>query len=209
MTTPFQSPLIEKTSRKIIDDARDAGRSTVALLRNGGYATIGATDAAVAYVRKLGERAEKMRVELPELKTLPNRTELSESLRELGSNVEQRFGALAGRGREVVESLQRGRPARDTARVDVVSTQVKPAGTSAGAAEAAETASDAVEAEARVAASAPAQEAAATVADGAAVDYDGMTVAQLRDLARERGIAGRTHMNRSQLITALNLRSAT
>jgi len=204
MTTPFQSPLIEKTSRKIIDDARGAGRSTVALLRDGGYATIGATDAAVAYVRKIGERAEQMRGELPELKTLPNRTELSESLRELGSSVEQRFGALAGRGREVVESLQRGRPARDTARADVVRSQVKPAGTSAEAAKAGSGAGEVGEA-----ASAPAQGAAATVADGTAVDYDGLTVAQLRDLARERGIAGRTHMNRSQLITALNLRSAT
>jgi hypothetical protein len=86
----------------------------------------------------------------------------------------------------------------------VVRSQVKPAGTSAEAAKAGSGAGEVGEA-----ASAPAQGAAPTVADGTAVDYDGLTVAQLRDLARERGIAGRTHMNRSQLITALNLRSAT
>lgn len=184
------SPSVQKTSRKITDGAREAGRSTAALLRNGGFATIGATDAAVTYVRKLGERAEQMREDLPVLKTLRDPNELSASLRELGSTVEERFDALAGRGREVVESLQRSRPVRDAAeRSRAARSQAEAAATNA--ARAGDAASDA------------AQEAVAAVGDDAAVDYDALTVRQLRDLARERGITGHSEMNKAQLVTAL------
>lgn len=190
MTTPSPTPSAERSSRKITDGARDAGRSTVALLRDGGFATIGVTDAAVTYVRKLGERAEQMRGDLPDLKTLRNPNELSASLRELSSNVEERFGALAGRGREVVESLQRNRPTRDAAeRARVARSQVKAAATSV--ARAGEAAGDA------------AQQGAATVGDESAVDYGSLTLEQLRELARERDITGRSDMNKSELITAL------
>lgn len=184
MTTP--APSIEKTQRRIAE----AGRTTVALLRDSGFATIGATEAAVAYVRRLGERAEQMRGDLPDLKTLRDRDELSASLRELSSNVEERFDALAGRGREVVESLQRNRPVRDAAeRTRVARSQVKAAATSVT--RAGEAVSDV------------ATEGVTTAGHDAAVDYDSLTVEQLRDLARERGITGRSDMNKSQLVSAL------
>jgi hypothetical protein len=48
-----------------------------------------------------------------------------------------------------------------------------------------------------------AEQAAATVGDDKAVNYEALTVDQLRDLARERGIPGRHDMNKSQLIAAL------
>lgn len=201
MTTPSPTRSVLKTSRWITDGARDAGRSTVALLRDSGFATIGATDAAVAYVRKLGERAEQVRVELPDLSTLRNRDELSASLRELSNTVEARFGALAGRGREVVDSLQRSRPSRDAAgRARMARSQVETAATNV--AQAGEAVSDAAQQGAA---------AASDIADvgDAAVDYESLTVGQLRDLAREHGIAGRAHMNKSQLVTALRLRTAT
>jgi hypothetical protein len=184
------SPSIEKTTQKLTGSARNAGRSTVALLRDGGYATIGATDAAVAYARRLGERAEQMRGELPDLKTPRNPAELYASLRELGSNVEQRFDALAGRGREVMESLQRSRPTRNAVtQARVARSQVKAAVTSVRRAGAA--------------GGEAADQAAATVGDDKADGYDALTVDQLRDLARERGIRGRHDMNRAELITAL------
>jgi Rho termination factor, N-terminal domain len=183
------SPSLDNATRKLTDGARNAGRSTVALLRDGGYATIGATDAAVAAVRRLGERAEQLRVELPDLTKLRNRDDVSVSLRALSSNVEERFDALAGRGREVVESLQRSRPTRNAvaqtraarSQVEAAVTSVRRAGEAGGEA--------AVQ--------------AATVSDNAAVDYQSLTVGQLRDLARERGVRGRHDMNKAQLIAAL------
>ena len=186
MTTPS----LENTSRRLSAGAREARRTTVALLRDGGYATIGATDAAVAYVRKLSERAEQLRVDLPDLKALRDRDELSASLREFGSTVEERFEALAGRGREVVESLQRNRPTQAAAqRADVARSQVKAAATSV--------------AKAGEATGAAVQEGAASVGDDGAVDYQALTVEQLRELARERGITGRSDMTKAQLVSAL------
>ena len=180
----------ENMTQKFTGGARNAGRSTVALLRDGGYATIGATDAAVAYVRRLGERAEQMRSDLPDLKALRDRAELYASLRELSSTVEQRFDALAGRGREVVESLQNNGPTRSAvAQARVARSQVKAAVTSVRRAGAA--------------GGEAAEQAAATVGDDKAVNYEALTVDQLRDLARERGIPGRHDMNKSQLIAAL------
>jgi methyl-accepting chemotaxis protein len=195
MTTPS----LEKATQKLADGARNAGRSTVALLRDGGYATIGATDAAVAYVRRIGERAEQVREDLPEqLKALRNPSDLTASLRELGSNVEERFGALAGRGREVVETLQHSGPTRDAlARTRAASEQVKAAATNIrrggeASTEAAEASANAV------------SEAVEEAADkDSSIDYASLTVDQLRDLARERGIPGRHDMNKSQLISVL------
>jgi Rho termination factor, N-terminal domain len=188
MTTPS----LEKATQKLAAGARNAGRSTVALLRDGGYATIGATDAAVAYVRRLGERAEQVREELPEqLKALRNPNDLTASLREFGSTVEERFDALAGRGREVVETLQRSGPTRDARkRTRVAGEQVKAAAVSVRRA-----------GEAGAKAGSEAVEQAAD--KDSSVDYASLTVDQLRDLARERGIPGRHDMNKSQLISAL------
>lgn len=184
------TPTIDKASRNLTAGARDASRTTVTLLRDSGYATIGATDAAVAYVRRLGERAEQVRDELPTIKTLRHPSELTASLREIGSTVEERFGALAGRGREVVESLQGSRSTREAVtRTRVARSQVKAAATSVT--RAGEAASDAVE------------DGAAKIGDDAATDYESLTVDQLRELARDRDIQGRSDMNKAELVTAL------
>lgn len=169
-------------------------RKPVDLLRDTGYATIGATDAAVAYVRRLSERAER---ELPDLKVLRDPNELSAQLRQLGDVVEARFEALAGRGREVVESLQRKRPTRDAlARARAAREQVESALTDARGA--AKTAGEAVEATGEAV-----EAGAAAVGNGAATDYEALTVAELRELARDRGIAGYSGMHKAELIAAL------
>lgn len=188
MTTPS----LEKATQMLSESARNAGRSTVALLRDGGYATIGATDAAVAYVRRLGERAEQVPEQLNEqLKALRNPGDLTASLREFTSNVEERFDALAGRGREVVETLQRSGPTRDAVkRTRAAGEQVKGAAVNIRRA-----------GEAGAKAGSEAVEQAAN--KDSTIDYASLTVDQLRDLARERGIQGRHDMNKSQLISAL------
>jgi hypothetical protein len=174
-------------ARTVADGARSAGRASVSLLRDGGYATVGATDAAVAYARRLGARATEVRDELHGLR-LPDPRTVTKSIRGFGAEVEQQFETYASRGREVVASLQRGRAARTaTGRADVARSQARAAATSVR--RAGEAAGEAVE------------DAADQV--GARADYASMTVEELRALARERDIGGRSEMNKVELVRAL------
>ncbi|CAN5848879.1 hypothetical protein BH23ACT10_BH23ACT10_15830 [soil metagenome] len=185
MTT--QTP--EQITRNVAAGARTASRTTFGLLRDSGYATIGATDAAVSYVRQLGTKANELRGGLRALK-LPAPTEVSSSLRDLSDDVEQQFESLAGRGRELVASLQGNRATQTaTDRVGVARSQVKAAATSVR--RAGDAATDAVE------------EAASEVGTATERDYAAMTVDELRSLARIRDIDGRSDMNKAELITAL------
>lgn len=174
-------------ARTVADGARSAGRASVSLLRDGGYATVGATDAAVAYARRLRARATEVRDELQGLR-LPDPRTVTKSIRGLGAEVEQQFETCASRGREVVASLQRSRAARTaTERADVARSQARAAAT--GVRRAGEAAGEAVE------------EAADQV--GTRADYASMTVEELRTLARERNIEGRSDMNKAELVRAL------
>lgn len=185
MTT--QNPT--QLSRDVLGGAQRVSRSTVDLLRTSGYATIGATDAAVSYVRQLGTKADEVRGSIRGLK-LPAPTDVTASLRELGDGVEQQLESLAGRGREVVASLQ-GNPATQTAteRARVARSQVKAAATSVR--RASDAAADAVD------------EAADEVGAATEPDYAAMTVDELRSVARVRDIDGRSEMNKADLVTAL------
>lgn len=179
----------EQISQDVADTARTVSRSTFGLLRDSGYATIGATDAAVSYVRQLGAKASELRGNVRSL-SLPAPTDVSSSLRELGDGVEQQFEALAGRGREVVASLQANRTTQEAnERARIARSQVKAAATSVRRAGAAAT--DAVE------------EAADEVGSANGPDYAAMTVDELRSVARERDIDGRSEMNKAELIAAL------
>lgn len=185
MTT--QTP--EQLTRTVTDNARAASRSTVGLLRDGGYATIGATEAAVSYVRQLGAKANELRGSLRTLK-LPAPAEVSSSLRDIGDEVEQQFESLAGRGRQLVASLQGSRATQTaTDRARVARSQVKAAGTSVR--RAGDAAADAVD------------QAADGVGSRTEPDYASMTVDELRSLARARDIDGRSDMNKAELIAAL------
>jgi hypothetical protein len=179
----------EHLSRTVVDNARTAGRSTVSLLRDGGYATIGATDVAVSYVRGVSARAHEAGTSLRALK-LPSPTDVTASLRGLGAEVEEQFTSLAGRGREVVGSLQRGRATQAAVdRARVARSQVKAAATSVQRAGAA---------------TAEAVDEAAGRLGGDDVDYASMTVEELRGIARARDIEGRSDMNKAELIEALD-----
>jgi hypothetical protein len=179
----------QDATRDAVDDARTAGRTTVSLLRDSGYATIGATDAAVSYVRHIGERATEARGALSALR-VPTPHDVTETLRELGHGVEEQFASLAGRGRQVVASLQTNRETRAaTERARVARSQVKAAATSVR--RAGEAAGEAVE------------QAADEVGDRTDIEYADMTVDELRNLARARDIEGRSEMNKAELIEAL------
>lgn len=178
----------ERLTRAVVDNARTAGRAGVSLLRDGGYATIGATDAAVSYVRNVGTRANEARGTLRSMK-LPSPAVVTETLRGLGAEVDRQFDSLAGRGREVVGSLQGGRATRTAAeRTRAARSQVKAAVTSVQ--RAGEATAEAVD------------EAADRIGEGD-VDYADMTVEELRGIARARDIEGRSEMNKAQLVEAL------
>jgi DNA repair exonuclease SbcCD ATPase subunit len=179
------------TSEQRAEDVRNVNRSAIALLRDSGYATIGATDSAVAYVRRLSEKANEVRSELADLSKLRNPSELSASLRELSNSVEQRFDTLAGRGRELVEALQRNRSSQQAVDRSRVARQ-QAEGVVASARSAADAGSAAVE-------------HVVEPVDDTAPHFESMTLEELRSLARARGIEGRSEMNKSQLIEALRL----
>ena len=180
----------ERITRTVVDGARTARRSTVTLLRDGGYATIGATDAAVAYVRQVGAKANEARGTLRALK-LPTPDDVTGTLRDLGNGVEEQFESLAGRGRDVVGSLQGNRATQRAAeRTSTARSQVKAAATSVR--RAGEAATDAVD------------EAADRVGDRTEPDYAEMTVDELRSIARARDIEGRSDMNKAELVEALH-----
>jgi hypothetical protein len=179
----------EQISHDAAGAARTVGRSTFGLLRDSGYATIGATDAAVSYVRQLGVKASELRGTVRSL-TMPAPTDVSSSLRELGDGVEQQFEALAGRGRELVASLQRSQATQEaTERARIARTQVKAAATSIR--RAGDVATHVVE------------EAAGEVGSATEPDYASMTVDELRSAARARDIDGRSEMNKAELVAAL------
>jgi hypothetical protein len=164
-------------------------RTPVDVLRESGYATIGATDVAVSYLRRLGARAGDVRGEVPNLRQL-RPANLTSSLRSLGADVEHRFELLAGRGRDVVGTLQHSRPARmASARARVARSQVRATG--ATVRRAGEAGEQVVE------------EATETVGTPKGVEYESLTIGELRELARERRIAGRSDMNKAELIAAL------
>jgi hypothetical protein len=186
MTTPTP----EHITRTVVDSARTAGRSTVSVLRDSGYATIGATDAAVSYVRTVGAKANEAGATLRTLK-MPKPTDVTATLRDLGTGVEEQFEALAGRGREVVGSLQGSRATREAvARTRTARSQVKAAATSVR--HAGEATGDAVDA------------ATDRVGERTEPDYAAMTVEELRGIARARDIEGRSDMNKAELVDALS-----
>lgn len=179
----------QDTTRDVVEGTREAGKTTASLLRDGGFATIGATDAAMSYVRHLGAKATEARGTISSLK-VPSPQDVTATLRDLSHEVEEQFTSLAGRGREVVASLQTNRATRTASdRARVARSQVKAAATSVR--RAGEAAGEAVE------------EAAAEVGDRTDVDYSEMTVEELRALARARDIDGRSEMNKAELVEAL------
>lgn len=196
----------------------DESSSPAALLRTGGYATIGVADAAVSYLRRLPALAGELRDELPDPRRLGDPRAVTSSLRQIGADIENRVDTLAGRGREVVTTLRRSVPTRMAAsrtrtaanQAGMAANQVRTAAgqvrTAAGRARVAGEQARSAVSTARRAGSAggdAVEQAAATVGTPDAVDYATMTSVELRGLARECDIDGRSDMNKAELVAAL------
>ena len=165
------------------------------LVRDSAYATIGVGDLAVSVVRNFGEKAAQVRTDAPKaLRTGVDprqvRAQLSSRLEEVRSGATEEFLRLSERGRSLVEHAQHNQATRRaTEQVDNARSQVKAATTSVGRA-------------ARFVGEA-AGDTATSVGDDSPVDYDAMTLDELREMARVRQISGRSTMNRSELVKAL------
>lgn len=186
------STTAKDTTKRTADQARRAGtaaqRTVATVVADAGYATVGLSDTAIAFARTL---PTKLQAETPKLvEETPRRVEQRVST--LRNNAEREFNVLAERGRNIVGQLSKrnsaGQRAADQART--ARTQLKAATTSLrkavfSGAEAVESTVDSAGRQAE------------------REQYEAMTVAELQDIARRKGVENRSEKTKSELITAL------
>jgi hypothetical protein len=189
------STTAKATTERTVAQARLAGeaaqRTVKTVVTDAGYATVGLTDTAIAMVRTLPTKLSGVQADAPRLvEETPRRVE--ERISTLRTNAEKEFNVLAERGRNIVGELSKrnsaGQRAADQARNARI--QLKAATTSLrkavfSGAEAVETT----------------VESAGRQAERE--QYEAMTVAELQDLARRKGVENRSDKNKQQLISAL------
>lgn len=165
-----------------------AQRTVKTLVTDSGYAAVGLSDTAIAFARTL---PGKLTSETPKvLEETPRRVE--QRLETLRRNAERDFNTYAERGRNIIDALTKsnsaGQRAGDQARN--ARTQFKAALTSfrKAAGSGAEAVENTVENAGRQA---------------EREQYEAMTVAELQDLARRKGIENRSEKNKRQLVNAL------
>lgn len=205
-TTTDTTTEARSTRRDARRTAEDAQRLVRGLLRDSAYVTIGAGDLAVATVRswseKAAERRAELRTEAPEqirrvVDPREVRPRVEQQVQEARERAEHQVQAvreqaerLAERGRGVVDGVQRSTTTRRAAdQVGTARSQVKAAATSVS--KAARLVGDAAE------------ETVESIGDESPVDYEAKTLEELREMAREREIPGRSSMNREELVEAL------
>ena len=202
-TATEQSKKTTRSAKATAEEAADTARvaaeeaqhSLRTILRNSAYATVGAGDLAVSVLRDLNKKAAEVRAEAPDqlkaqvdVRQFPARIEAG--VERVRVDATREFDRLSARGRELVESIQRSSTTRKA--VDQIGTarsQVKAAATSVT--RAGKLATDAVE------------ETAEKVGDDDAIDYDAKTLEELKEIARELDISGRSSMNRDELVQAI------
>ena len=188
-TTATAKATSQRTAAQARSAAEAAQRTVKTVVTDAGYATVGLSDTAIAFVRTLptklqGVDAAKLREETPRA--------AQERLETLRRNAEKEFDTLAERGRNIVGELSKknsaGQRAANQART--ARTQFKGAVTSLRNAvfSGAKAVEDTVEAAGRQA---------------EREQYEAMTVAELQDIARRKGIENRSEKTKSQLINAL------
>jgi hypothetical protein len=185
-----------QTGRQAERTVEQAGRTVRTMVEDTAYATVGLGDAAVGAVKSLPETASEAPVRIlalpmraPEVaKTL--RTEVVATARRFRGEAQGRFDELAARGRERVESIRSERKVRESIdRSRTARRQVKAAATSVSRA-----ATTGVEA---------GVQAVEQLGGEPRERYEDMTLEELRELAGQRDIEGRSTMNKDQLVRAL------
>lgn len=181
-----------KTARVASDRAE---RNVRNIVRDSAYVTLGVGDLAVSIVRNVGEKAAELRAEAPNtLKTQVDPRQVSarieRRLEQILNGATTEYERLGVRGRSLVEGIQTSRSTRKAAdQVGNAQSQMKAAATSV--ARASKLVGDAAE------------ESVERVGDDTPVDYDAKNLEELKEMARERDITGRSSMNRDDLIKAL------
>ena len=180
------------TTQRTAEQARkasDAAQRTVkTVVSDAGYATVGLSDTAIAFVRTLPTKLQS--VEAPKIEVNPRTAQ--ERLDTIRRNAEKEFDVLAERGRNIVGELSKrnsaGQRAANQART--ARQQLKAATTSLRKAvfSGAEAVEQTVEAAGRQA---------------EREQYEAMTVAELQSIARRKGISNRSEKNKDQLVKAL------
>jgi len=169
--------------------ASDAAQRTVkTVVSDAGYATVGAADTAIALVRTLPTKLQS--VETPKLQETPRLT--TERLETLRRNAEKEFDVLAERGRNIVSELSKKNSAGQRAAEQARTARIQLKGAVTSIRKAVFSGAEAVESTV---------EAAGRQAERE--QYEAMTVAELQDIARRKGIENRSEKNKSQLIRAL------
>jgi hypothetical protein len=168
-----------------------AQRTVTTVVRDAGYATVGLSDTAIAFARTLPTKLQTVQAEAPKLvEEAPRRVE--QRVTTLRNSAEREFNVLAERGRNIVSELSKrnsaGKRAADQAKT--ARTQLKAATTSLR--KAVFSGAEAVESTVETAGRQAERE-----------QYEAMTVAELQDVARRKGIENRSEKTKSELITAL------
>jgi hypothetical protein len=172
-----------------------AERNVRTLVRDSAYVTLGVGDLAVSIVRNFGEKAAELRAEAPNtIKSGVHPRQVSarveRRLERLRSGATSEYERLNERGRSLAEGIQTSSSTRKAFdQVGTARSQVKAATTSVTRASklVGEAAEDSVE----------------KVGDDTPVDYDAKNLEELKEMARQRDITGRSSMNRDELVEAL------
>jgi hypothetical protein len=187
-TTATAKATTQRTATQARRASEAAQRTVKTVVSDAGYATVGAADTAIALVRTLPTKLQN--VETPKLQETPRLTQ--ERLETLRRNAEREFDVLAERGRNIVSELSKKNSAAQRAadQARTARTQIKGAATSLRKAvfSGAEAVESTVEAAGRQAEK---------------EQYEAMTVAELQDIARRKGVENRSEKNKDQLIRAL------